>query len=114
MPPSQRPTSGRLRPDGSIAAGRAAQPVRRHPTEQTVSTWGRRGLSRSVRALILARDNGMCQLGYPGCSYFATEVDDIIPVSVLGVGREDLLTTTGRASARRAIASRPKPTGWPL
>ena len=55
-----------------------------------MSTWGRRGLSRSVRARILARDNGMCQLGYPGCSYFATKVDDIIPVSVLGVGREEL------------------------
>ena len=32
----------------------------------------------------------MCQLGYPGCTYYATEIDDIIPVSVLGVGREEL------------------------
>jgi 5-methylcytosine-specific restriction endonuclease McrA len=55
-----------------------------------MSTWGRRGLSRGVRARILQRDGGVCQLGYPGCTYAATEIDDIIPVSVLGVGREQL------------------------
>ena len=56
-----------------------------------MSTWGRRGLSRTVRTRILARDNGVCQLGYPGCTYIATEIDDVIPVSQLGgVGREEL------------------------
>jgi hypothetical protein len=47
-------------------------------------------LSRGVRARVLARDGGVCQLGYPGCTYYATEIDDIVPVSVLGIGREEL------------------------
>lgn len=49
-----------------------------------MSTWGRRGLSRTVRTRILDRDGHVCQLGYPGCTYIATEIDDIIPVSQLG------------------------------
>jgi hypothetical protein len=55
-----------------------------------VSTWGGRGLSRGVRARVLGRDGGVCQLGYDGCTFYATEIDDIIPVSVLGVRREEL------------------------
>ena len=57
----------------------------------SMSTWGRRGLSRAVRRRVLERDGGVCQLGYPGCTYVATEIDDIIPVSQLGdVTREEL------------------------
>ena len=56
-----------------------------------MSTWGRRGLSRTVRTRILDRDGHVYQLGYPGCTYIATEIDDIIPVSQLGdVSREQL------------------------
>lgn len=55
-----------------------------------MSTWGQRGVPRHIRMRILERDGGVCQLGYPGCTYIATEIDDIIPVSVLGVGRDQV------------------------
>lgn len=55
-----------------------------------MSTWGNRGVPRHVRVRILDRDGGVCQLGYPGCTYIATEIDDIVPVSVLGVGRDQV------------------------
>ena len=61
-----------------------------------MSTWGRRGLSRHVRDRILDRDHHTCVLHYDGCTVVATEVDDIIPVSVLGVTNRDLLTDDNR------------------
>jgi 5-methylcytosine-specific restriction protein A len=53
-----------------------------------MSTWGTgRGVPRDIRARVLERDGGVCQLGYPGCAYHATEVDHIINVARLGVHR---------------------------
>ena len=87
-----------------------------------MSTWGRRGLSRAVRARVLERDGHTCQLQYDGCLGIATEIDDVIPVSQLGdVTREDLTddnrqavcshchhvkTETHRIAAVKAAAAR--------
>jgi hypothetical protein len=60
--------------------------LRRTATPQkgqtVVSTWGQRGVPRHVRIRVLERDRGVCQLGYDGCTYIATEVDHIVPVAV--------------------------------
>ncbi|MGV0634484.1 HNH endonuclease signature motif containing protein [Mycolicibacillus trivialis] len=49
--------------------------------------WGNGGVPKRVRRIVLARDHHTCQLAYPGCTGQATEVDDIIPVSVRGIPR---------------------------
>lgn len=54
-----------------------------------MSTWGRRGVPAAKRRRILDRDNHTCQIFGPGCTIEATEVDDIIPVSVSGISRAD-------------------------
>jgi hypothetical protein len=53
-----------------------------------MSTWGRRGVPRAKRNRILKRDGYECQIRDIGCTQLATEVDDIIPVSVSGISRE--------------------------
>ena len=54
-----------------------------------MSTWGRRGVPRAKRNRILKRDGYGCQLRDTGCTQLATEVDDIVPVSVSGISRAD-------------------------
>ena len=51
-----------------------------------MSTWGTRAgrVQPHHRARILARDGGVCQLQYAGCTWHATEVDHVVPLSVLG------------------------------
>ncbi len=58
-----------------------------------------------MRARILARDGGRCQLGYPG-TYIATEIDDIIPVSLLGGVPREELTDDKRQSVCSSCPSR--------
>jgi 5-methylcytosine-specific restriction endonuclease McrA len=93
-----------------------------------MSTWGRRGVPRSKRNRILNRDNHECQIRGIGCTIVATEVDDIIPVSVSGISRADAdddmlqavchychhrktererLTALAASNARRAARRRP-------
>ncbi len=43
-----------------------------HPVYRTAA-WAR------VRRYVLARDANRCQIQYPGCTTWATEVDHIIP-----------------------------------
>ena len=79
-----------------------------------MSTWGRRGLSRAVRTRILDRDGHVCQLGYDGCTYIATEIDDIVPVSQLGgVSREELTDDNRQSACHACHAVRLRPNGWP-
>lgn len=42
---------------------------------------------RKLRAEILERDGHQCQLGLPGCTVEATEVDHIVGVAAMGVDR---------------------------
>lgn len=53
-----------------------------------MSTWGRPPTPRHVRVRVLERDDWQCQLGYPGCTYHATEVDHIESTAAIGVSRE--------------------------
>ena len=78
-----------------------------------MSTWGRRGLPANIRTHILRRDHGECQLGYPGCLGFATEVDHIVNVAALGIGRDEanhdeLL----QACCTHCHAIKPTPNAW--
>ena len=53
---------------------------------ELVSSWRtRRGVPHHIRTRIVGRDNGVCQLGYPGCTYYAVEIDHIEPVATLGL-----------------------------
>ena len=53
-----------------------------------MSTWGTgRGVPRHIAARVHERDGGVCQLGYPGCSFYATECDHIVNIARLGVDR---------------------------
>ena len=54
-----------------------------------MSTWGRRGVPRTVRQRILERDRYTCQIAEFGCLVTATEVDHVINVASLGIPRED-------------------------
>lgn len=55
-----------------------------------MSTWGQgHGVSRSVRARVMQRDGGVCQLQYPGCTHLATEIDHIVNCASLGVSRAE-------------------------
>ena len=74
-----------------------------------MSTWGRRGLSRAVGAAF-SNATGALPAQYPGCTIVATEIDDIIPVSLLGnvYAARNSPTTTGKPSAARATTSRPR------
>jgi 5-methylcytosine-specific restriction enzyme A len=58
-----------------------------------MSTWGTRAgrVPPQERARILARDGGVCQLGYPGCTWHATEVDHIVPLASGGTADPDNL-----------------------
>jgi 5-methylcytosine-specific restriction enzyme A len=53
-----------------------------------MGSWGRAPTPRHVRLAVLQRDQFVCQLGYPRCEYFATEVDHIVSTAALGVSRE--------------------------
>jgi 5-methylcytosine-specific restriction endonuclease McrA len=58
---------------------------------------------RKVRAFVLERDEGVCQLRLPGCTVVADEVDHIVPVKAGGA----LLDPTNcRASCRFCNRSR--------
>lgn len=46
-----------------------------HANRLSSSAWSR------ARRAVLDRDAGQCQLGYPGCTLLATEVDHIIPLT---------------------------------
>jgi 5-methylcytosine-specific restriction endonuclease McrA len=54
-----------------------------------VSTWGQRGVPRAKLQRVLQRDGYECQIRDTGCTQLATEVDDILPVSVTGITRAD-------------------------
>ena len=58
-----------------------------------MSTWGTRvgRVPPQERARILERDGGVCQLGYTGCSFYATEVDHIVPLASGGTSDPDNL-----------------------
>jgi hypothetical protein len=49
--------------------------------------WGNRGVPQYIRARILERDHGTCQLGYDGCTIAATEIDHAVNVASLGITR---------------------------
>lgn len=49
--------------------------------------WGNGGVPQRIRKQVLTRDQHTCQLQYPCCTGVATEVDDIIPVSVRRIPR---------------------------
>ena len=51
-----------------------------------MSTWGRRqGRTQPhQRARILKRDEHVCQLQLPGCLWYATVVDHILPLALIG------------------------------
>jgi hypothetical protein len=67
-----------------------------------------------IRIRIFERDHGQCQLQYPGCLGLATEIDDIIPASLLrGSPASRWTTTTGKPFVPHAIPSRPSTNGWP-
>lgn len=94
-----------------------------------MSTWGtRRGVSRSVRARIMSRDQGMCQLGYPNhCTLIATEVDHVGDphddsdemlravcaqchrVRTMQQSRAGSAASAARRAARRKLPQRPHP-----
>ncbi len=77
------------------------------------------GTPTKLRARVLARDHYCCQLGLPGCTHKAEEVDHIIPVFEHGTDTPDNLQAVCRnchkqktqAEARRAAAkfSRKRP-----
>ena len=50
--------------------------------------WGNRGVPQHIRARILERDAGTCQLNYGGCTIVATEIDHAVNVATLGIPRE--------------------------
>ena len=53
-----------------------------------MSTWGTGcGVPRHIAVRVYERDGGVCQLGYPGCSFYATECDHIVNIARLGVDR---------------------------
>ena len=55
-----------------------------------MSTWERREgrLTPRERREVIERDGGVCQLGYPGCSYIATVVDHVVNLAA-GGDRDD-------------------------
>ena len=55
-----------------------------------MSSWGRRPTPHHVRVHVLERDGWQCQLGYPGCTFVATEVDHIASTAAVGVSREQV------------------------
>jgi len=55
-----------------------------------MTSWGRRPTPRHVRLAVLERDQWRCQLGYPGCTYHAVEVDHIESTAQTGVSREQV------------------------
>lgn len=61
----------------SVSRGRKRLPYQRWPRSNYPypSDWSKR------RAVVLARDNGVCQLGLPGCTSVAKQVDHIVPLS---------------------------------
>lgn len=100
-----------------------------------MSTWGTR-LGRvppQQRAPILERDGGVCQLGYDGCTWHATEVDHIVPLASGGTADPDNLqacchschaikteahrltaikASAARRQARRHLPVTPHPGDW--
>ena len=59
---------------------------------------------RRVRAKVLERDGYRCQIGYPGCTVLATQVDHVRPLSAGGAKYDP---ANLRASCRRCNAARP-------
>ena len=49
------------------------------------------GAPRRLRARVLARDQGRCQIGGPDCRGVAVEVDHVVPVSEGGLDELDNL-----------------------
>ena len=96
-----------------------------------MSTWGtRRGVPRSVRDRIMARDRGECQLRLDCCTIIATEIDHIGDpyddsddnlravcspchrVRTTAQSRAGSAASAARRAARRKLPQKPHPGEW--
>ncbi|AZG44818.1 hypothetical protein D7316_01409 [Gordonia insulae] len=67
-------------------------------------------IPRRVRRAVILRDQGLCQLGYEGCTGFYQELDHVVGVAVRGVERTHTLTVEELQCVCRACHKRK--TAW--